>query len=774
MLAFFRKYQRYFYLVITAVIIISFSFFGTYGALTERSPQDEKAFTAVDGSSVSRSEVERMAVFIGTDSHDMKQFASWGPNFFNDGVIDNDFVRTGLAALLMQQYADQIKPDLDSRSVREKRYQPYQHPGFKALSATEVWRKYNPKKMDYFVALQATRDPMSAEAIDARLNLYLAEREFSGIDLKQTIMFAEKMNQSWVQPDQNLPYLDLSLFGYHTADDWIGSKFVRIASAFIINAAKEAEAKGYSIPNDEVLADLIKNARISYSEVGASGRLGVSNANDYFREQLRRLHMDQNQAIHTWKQVMLFRRLFGDIGNAIVTDPLSAQQFLAYAKQSISGEEYSLPQSLNLGSFKDLQNFETYLKAVAVKSDDLTAIPKTFKKTSEVPSALVEQRYSVELAKVDTQQLATRVSVRATWDWEFHEANWPKMVEAFPELGVVEAKTAEQREKALDNLDNATRGRVDAFAREQILNMHPEWIQEALQQAPTEKRVISIRETGGSAPLAGVEDRKALIAFLNESNASEARTFTPNSRIYYSIKVVEKDDQPHVLTYEQAKNEGILDELSTKELNDYYVKMRESRPDDYKGADGEWKELRYVRTEVAQRYFGKTLTAIQKQAATLMPKEQQPKEWSPDLTASVRFVKHMNDGLKALQKDPNDATWVAESVVAEDGLVPPVALEDQWKLKKNAFTVDRSQGESNLSGTADSWSAVQTAPNGQTAFRHITEAGSTGTDSILIHETFATQKLLSDNAQQFYMKKLLAKLQEKNAMNLDYLQPMKE
>ncbi len=37
MLAFFRKYQRYFFLVITIVIVISFSFFGTYSTLMNTS-----------------------------------------------------------------------------------------------------------------------------------------------------------------------------------------------------------------------------------------------------------------------------------------------------------------------------------------------------------------------------------------------------------------------------------------------------------------------------------------------------------------------------------------------------------------------------------------------------------------------------------------------------------------------------------------------------------------------------------------------------------------
>lgn len=771
MLSFFRKYQRYIYTLITGVIIISFSFFGTYGALTERAPQDDKVFTAVDGSTVTRSEMERMAYFIGTDATDMRQFGSWGPNFLNDGVIDQDLIQTGLATLLIRQYSDQIKPDLDTRSVREKRFQPYQHPAFKALSATEVWSKYKPQKMAYFKSLTASSDVSSPEAIDARINLYLSEREFSGQDLKQAILFAEKMNQSWVRPDPNLPYSDLSTFGYHTVDDWFGPKFVRLVSAFIINASKEAIAKGYNIPDDEVLADLIKNTQASFTQVAANGRLGVTNPTDYFREQLRRLHMDQSQAIQTWKQVMLFRRLFGDIGNAVVTDPLTAEQFVAFAKQTITGEVYNLPEGLHLGNFKDLQAFETYLKAVSEKTDDVTALPTTFKSVKAVPTELVEQRYLVEIAKVDSQVLATKVGVRETWEWEFADANWPKLVEAFPELGSVDGKTAEQREKALDRLDHHTRGRIDSFAREQILKAHPEWIAEALKNAPTEKKILSLREKGGNTPLFGVEDRKAFQNFLDAENAAEARTFTPNEKVYYSITVLNKDATPHILTFEQAKKEGILDEMATQELNDYYVKIREKDPTEYQLKDGEWKELQYVRTQVAKRYYSKILNTIQKEAAELQPKEQQPKEWTPDLAAAVRFIKHVANAEKALRANGESSAWISQPSAVEDGLTPPVALGDQWKLTKESFTQDRSEGESGFELAANSWSPIDTAPNGQIRFRHIAGIQQTGTEAIVMHTTFATHQLLSNTAQQFYMKKFLAKLNEKEAMTLDYLQP---
>lgn len=771
MLGFFRKFERTFYILITAVIIISFSFFGTYGTLTDRTYQDEKAFTAVDGTPVNRSEIERMALFIGTDASDMQQYGSWGPNFFNDGVIDNDLIQTGLAKLLMQQYHDQIKADLDSRSTREKRYKPYEHPAFKALSATEVWRRYNPKKMEYFTSLLAVKEPTSAEGIEARINLYEAERQFSGQDLKQAILFAEKMNQNWVRPDPNLPYADLSLFGYHTADDWFGPKFIRIASAFIINAAKEAEAKGYKVTNDEVLADLIKNARTSYSKVAASGKLGVSNANDYFREQLRRMHMDQNQAIHTWKQVMLFRRMYGDIGNSIVTDALPAQEFLTYAKQSVKGDEYTLPESLQIGNFKELQSFETYLKAVAPKSEDLVSLPNTFKAIKDVPQELVEQRYQIEIAQVDTQQLATKIGVRATWNWELEHDNWSKMVAAFPELGVSDSKTQELRERALDRLDSQTRARIDAFAREEIVKENPASIEEALAQAPVTTKIISWRAAGGNAPLAGVTDRTAFQTFLATAEES-AKTYSPDQRIYYSIKVIAKDSEPHIMTYEQAKKENILEPMATKELNDYYVKVREASPKDYQLLDGEWKELDYIRSDLARRFYSKTLAAVQKQAVELQAKEQQPKEWTPDLTAAVRLIKHVNDAKTALQIDPADTQWVAEDSLAEDGLLTPMPLADQWKLRKKSFNMDRSEGAANLDSEAGTWSALLTAPNGLISFRHITETGAVPPESLVTHDTFAAHKLLANGAQQSYTKTLLAKLQEKKAMPEDYLQPI--
>jgi hypothetical protein len=56
MLEFFRKYQRYFFILITIVIVISFSFFGTYSTLSNGSFREQIAFTTVDGTDITRHE----------------------------------------------------------------------------------------------------------------------------------------------------------------------------------------------------------------------------------------------------------------------------------------------------------------------------------------------------------------------------------------------------------------------------------------------------------------------------------------------------------------------------------------------------------------------------------------------------------------------------------------------------------------------------------------------------------------------------------------------
>lgn len=96
----------------------------------------------------------------------------------------------------------------------------------------------------------------------SRVKLFLAEKKFPSPMLKQVLRYQEKQ-YNWLSPDQDLDRLDLSLFGYHTIEDWFTPHFTRLVSEFIINASILAEAQGYEVSKAEAMADLIRNTQLS-------------------------------------------------------------------------------------------------------------------------------------------------------------------------------------------------------------------------------------------------------------------------------------------------------------------------------------------------------------------------------------------------------------------------------------------------------------------------------------------------------------------------------
>ena len=759
MLAFFRKYQKYFYTLITVIIVISFSFFGTYGATQDDGYQDVVVFTAVDGSAVKRSELERMALFLGTDARDMQNFGGvWGPNFFNDGVIEKDILKTGIGAILLQQYAKDLRPDFESRKGRESRFEPYRHPGNPAISAVEIWNRFNPEMARQFEQVKAASNPLSQDALDARIELYLAERSYSGNDLKQSLMYIEQMNSEYMRPDPNLPYTDLSMFGYHTVEDWFGQRFIRLVSQFIINSAKIAEARGYEVSQDEVLADLIQNAQISYVQNSRYGRLGVTDATQYFKEQLRRMRMDQRQAINTWRQVMLFRRMFQDVGNSAVTDAFTYEQFLDYAGETVVGEEFSLPEGLELNSFRDLQQFQAYLREVAPKSDDPLALPREFLSMDEVSDELIQQNYLVELGEVSKTELQTRVGIRQMWNWQVREENWNSLQKQFPELADAEAGTEEERRIAVDSLDDITRSRLDAYSRKRIVEENPEWAREALERGTKQRKNLSVRRKGGVNPLSGVDDRIAFIDFLNDPEAEKPRVYTPDDQVYYLITVIEKAERPTILTFSEAKEQGVLSEILDRQLQAYYERIREASPKTFQAPDGGWQELHYVKDEVAKRYFSKVLDAIAAETGIQ----------TPDAASTYRFLPYMRTVQMRIKADPSLRD---EYVRSEGETERPARLGDQWKLEAVPFTLDRSSNQREaLTAEPGTWTEPKALPNGAIAFKFIKGRETLENGAALTKGVKGIHRQLSDGSQQLYTLSVLDIIRDKGAISLSSAQ----
>lgn len=784
MLHIFRTYQRYIYLVVTFVIIISFSFFGTYSTIVSNPIRDQVVFTAVDGTQIKRNELDEMVMFLSSDSEDKLIYGgAWGPNFLNDGVIKNDFMASGLATILAEEYMSELSEDLNARHEKEKNYQTYVHPQAKFISSDTAWKLYAPQLRLSFDAFKGALSGATKDAFKARVELYLNEKKFPASFLRQALMLQEQ-KQSWVNHDYTLDQTDLSLFGYHNLDDWFGPRFVRLVAEFVINAAKIAEQKGYVVSKEEALADLLHNAQTSYQQNLRNNTIGVANPIEYYNEQLRRMGMDQNLAVKIWQQVLLSRRLFNDVGNAVLVDHLVMGNFNDHSKEAVEGTLYELPKELQLASARSLGKFELYLAAISKKgegSGNPLALPKEFLTSEEVAKKypeLVQKRYRLQFSEANKQALQAKIGVKDTWNWQVADANWERVKKEFPELAIKKADSRDDRFQALEALDDETRLRVDTFARKQIVDEHPEWLNEALDQGRQRTLDVGLSSKGNRSVFEGLENGQQLMKLLDKAeiktadkNTVEPVNFTADGRHYYRIIVLERDEKPSILTFAEASREGILDDLLDRELMSYYEKNRDLMPQVYQNADQSWKLFSDVEEKVMEQYFAKSLKAIEDDYKATH--QSQVEKMTPSMLAPLRFYAYLNEAKKAMEKDPK----AEESLIVKTTEQPAAgaiaerpALDNQWKLLKKDTRLERSSYADNKDLFAlqeNQWSEVLTSPNGALTLFKAKQKG--GSLHVAQDKIEALQQLIGSEAKANYMIQIVAEIKDRNAISFEYL-----
>lgn len=779
MLQFLRRHQRYFFFVITIVIIMSFSFFGTYSTLESPGMGDRVVFTAVNGQNVRHSEVEEMAIFLGSDEVDKGIWGGeWGPNFLNDGVIAKDFLQTGLAQQLVEAYKQDVGPELQQRLDREKRTAFYVHPSAPFMTAEVVWNYFAPQIAGGVSALKHAGIATDPEAVKAREQLYLSERTFPARTLKQVLRYQESQ-YNWLTPDPNLDRADLSLYGYHTLEDWFGPRFIRLISQFIINAAKVAEQQGYAVTKQEALADLRRQAEKNFTAMRERHNLGVGSADQYLRMQLRRMGMDENQAAAVWQQVLLFRRLFHGTADAIFVEALPFDQFNHYALEGVKGELYELPEPLRLTDYHKLQQFEVYLRAIGKNNPNSPLdLPTHFATAEELLKTypeLVAKRYQLEVSEVNAKALQGRVGIKEMWEWQTQDANWDQLKQEFPELGISLAKTPHERFAALDALNETTRARVDAEARAALVKSHSEWIDEALSQATPQQLRLSLRLKGGRLPFAGVEKREELMQVLDSAPAGADAAIDPalqrysaDGATYYRIKVLMHPKEWEVLTFaEAAAQDDTLDKLLVAVLEPYYSQIRERYPDRFRQSEGGWRPLSEVQESVADFYFKDLLAALEGQVKELgIRSELNHNALAPyRMYAYEERVKHTIESQPMLEKD-----WVQSAVHSDEGHLN--AVQEQFKLKKRSFTVSRSDRlakedkETLLALNPPAWSPVVVGAEGNLWFFHAQGKEMGDLATAVAAQIGAVHEELAAEAQQHLMQHVLADIKNKGAIRL--------
>lgn len=710
MLGFFRRFQKGIFIAITTVIVISFSFFGTFSAI-ERGNQDLVVFTAVDGSSVKKSEVEALGAFLSSDSVDQLNWgAVLGANFLNDGVIRNDFLKSGLGQALFEEYYDELKEEWDGKWKREKGYQAYKHPEVPYFSADAVWTHFAPGLKSALKTYKAGNFEGAADQFEKKADLYLAEGEFSEGKLRQ-VLYYQLQQAKWIKPDRDLQQQYLGLFGYRNVNDWFGHDFVRLVSSFIINASKIAEKKGYVVTIEEAVYDLKKNAMVAFEIQKQNPQMTIQDPSQYLREQLRYLGMDLGKAAEVWQRVLLFRKMFQDLGSAVVVDRVTFEPVVQAVATQVEGVVYTLPKEAQIRDFRQFQRLHTYMHKMG--KDE----------------ALLLKNYLVDLKEVDHTVASTNISLKEIWDWQVSDAGWEKLQAQFSELP--SAPTAEERFAALDQLDDFTKQMIDAKTRGFLSKEHPEWIDESFNAAPVQRKTLTFYKVGGKSPLRGLHDTAPAVEALDK----ESHVILRSGDKSWQVTVLDRSPDWEVATYAEAERDGILEDLTLA----YLEATAENRD------------------EIAQETFRRELN----KARRSMPETSS----SVDLISSYTFFDHVN-GLRG--SDESVAVRPAAAAVA-DRLPPRVALEDQFKLVKQEITWDRTQNQPEipfellLALEPNQLSDLVHKPNGELFFYKVVGNHTDQEDTLLQAMMEKSQRHLSGALQSQLAKELLKEIKLKGS-----------
>lgn len=680
MLEFFRRYQQFFFIIITVVIVISFSFFGTNPNGSPTRPTSEiKAFTAKDGSFVSKADLDEMVLFISTDALDKQLFGGqWGLNFLNDGVVRQDILSSGLIHPILEKYWSDLQPDFSSRRQKELKYQPYVHPAAgQAISAETVWRNFAPDLADAYNDYKSEGANISLDGAIKKTKLYVEESKFPQIMLKRVLTF-QQQQAPWAGSDPAISREDLSLYGYHTLDDWFGSKFTQLIAEVIWNGSIHAQKLGYKVSDEEATNELLANAEKTFTQMQGLDGFYFDSPNDLFHEQLRRMQMDAPRAVALWKKVLLFRKMITDASSAVLIDPFMYKQFAAYAGESVEVQLYKAPNALRINSFADLQHLDIYLDSVAKGKYAGLNLPKEFLSLSEVEKnapELVQKNYTITLQSVNKDQLALQVTLRQMWEWQSSDAGWKLLKDKFPPVKDLVAVTPDERSIKLDQLEPKLRKDIDAYSRDTMVTQDPALIDKALADQEPKEVSLGFRLKGGNFQIAGITDRAAFEKVLDQAPINEKSTtlthYSQDQKNFHTITVKIRDDAKRILTFEESRKDGTLEMMARDKLEAHYAQIRANNKELYQ-EKGEWKPLAMVRDKVAEDYFAKTLDLIQQ-------KVPEVKGQSPFVIATYRLHPHVDEEKQTIMRNPTDYGQEKSPLLA------------QWQLEKVNEVMVRSK-----------------------------------------------------------------------------------
>jgi len=700
MMKFIRKHQKLFFFVITVVVIVTFSFWGSYSSGSNASKNADKIVSrSIGGSNISQSDITMMSWFLSSDWDSFLIAPQRSANLLNDGVIFNDIMKTGIASLIAEKYFAKIKPHLEKNFEKISRFTPYRHPQVDFISAKTVWKEFHPEIYQIFSEIK-NQEEVSATFLSLMLKLYQEQLKFPPFMLKRAMLF-QQSKFPWVQPDNRLYQEDVSLFGFQTINEWFGDDFLDLISQFILNVAALAEKKEYVVSYEEAKRDLIRNIRKGLQKQDLSEKFNKNHFGSSFEQQLNLLRLSEATAVKVWQKIMLFRKYFQDISNSIQIDPLAFDEFYSYAHEKKEINYYQLPKYLRLNDFEDLLRFQMYLKAtgpsLSSTPDFLLELTDIYFPVEEVEKkypTLVEQRYKIKMKKTSTLDIGLRIGEKDLWAWQLEQENWKKLKEQFFKLTSEANESREKRFKELDKLDPQSRGQIDIFSRKCMVLENKQWIDTQLLEEKEEEKILSFKNEGNEVDLADIGKSKDLQGLLdkialdpeNKDIQDRLAHYTEDENIYYHFTLIERSENKNIVPFHRSVSEGIIDPILMSFLREEHQKMKSTHPEICYDENKEEISFYEIKNHIGKVAFNKVFAALEKICA----KDQIfPKGDIFEFYVSYRFYHQMKKVKSQIMSDPENTVWIKK--IEDKTIQNPLCcnIADQWKMEMETKDVSR-------------------------------------------------------------------------------------
>lgn len=726
MMQFLRKHQKKLFWAISILTIGSFVFVGTGNLLISPTKVvDKEIGQTFDGSPLTERELQVLVKFL---------------NFSTQDLLKEDLMSTGLTAILAEKYFHQFKDEFSEKLQKAKNTSTYVHPQAPFLNAMQIWRHFVPTLAHHLYEVQ--QGDVSLKTFAAYSRLYLDQLSFPPEILGRILCYQQQQYRG-IAPDRNLFDLRrLALFGHQSFEEWFGNKYTEILGKFIFNAALIAEEKGYKVSLTEAKAYLLQACLHMLQSKDPQQELSFADAHAFLKQELQLLNIEERKAAKICQKLLLACRLFNDVGQGVLVDPIAYQKFKDFSEEKASFEVYRLPLTALVKDFQTLIQLCYYRKTVFVDDDNLfEALPKYARSVEEIQKThpeLVVSRLDVEYKKITKEEVSNRLSLKQTWDYEITDEGWKALREQYPQIFFQDVKK-EDRYQFLDNIDPQKRIDIDTFIRMQIVDQHPEWIQEALDLQQFHKQKIAFLPKGLVEGFSEVKNLEKLRQDIERASVKEPLMFLDDST-YYQIVVLESPLVKEILTFEEALRYQVLAPLVSKQLQTFYENLPSSKKHQVQIGVSNPADFKELQEKVALLYYQDELKFITREPLQIQ-----------DLV-ELQFRPLLEKVKIALQQQAELSAFIQES---------GQPLLDQWRLKKDIKTLKRSEITSLpkaeiFSLSSGSFLPIRKEKSGEMVLYYLTHKGPETAD--VQQEMIKGQRLLGIDARRLLMHQVLEKM----------------